>query len=151
MNEVLSNVSKAIKLAGISLQSGQLQVQDLGCPHTPTALPFGKMAVYIFRHGDTVLKVGKVGPNSSPRFQSQHYLPGSSKSNLAKSLLNDDRSPCRDLSVEEVGRWMRKNLHRIDLLLDADLGIPALAFLEAFLHCCYAPRYEGYKTQTRNA
>ncbi len=36
-----------------------------------------------------MVKVGKVGANSSARFCSQHYLPGSSGSNLAKSLLSE--------------------------------------------------------------
>jgi hypothetical protein len=105
------------------------------------------MAVYIFALGDRVLKVGKVGPNSGPRFRTHHYVPGSSISNLAKSLLADETGDCRDISADEIGSWMQQHLHRIDILLGADVGVAVLAYLEAFLHCRLSPVYEGFKGQ----
>lgn len=66
--------------------------------HQPPSLCSGKCAAYVFSLSDDygapapagphrVLKVGRVGPNSNARFQSQHYSPRSSRSNLANSLL----------------------------------------------------------------
>lgn len=58
-------------------------------------LPSGMGAVYVFSlsEGSTapagpnrVLKVGKVGPNSLPRFRYQHYKEGSANSTLAGSI-----------------------------------------------------------------
>jgi hypothetical protein len=147
IRSVLSDFQQTLPLAGIDANSVQLDVQDRGCPHIPSALPRGKMAVYIFVVGDRVLKVGKVGPNSNARFQTHHYVPSSSGSNLAKSLLDDETSDCHDISADEIGSWMRKNLHRIDVLLSAHLGVAVLAYLEAFLHCRLSPAYEGFKSQ----
>jgi hypothetical protein len=148
ISEVLSDFERTLPLAGIKANSVRLEVQDLGCPHIPCALPQGKMAIYIFIFGDRVLKVGKVGPNSNPRFQTQHYLPGSCPSNLAKTLLNDEAGEWHDISADEIGSWMRRHLHRIDILLGADVGLAVLAYLEAFLHCRLSPKYEGFKRQT---
>ena len=84
------------------LDPGVLLVHEhLSAPHRPpSSLRVGSTAVYVFSlssaYGATcpagpgrVLKVGKVGANSAARFCSQHYLPGSARSNLAKSLLNE--------------------------------------------------------------
>jgi hypothetical protein len=147
---VLSDFQRTLPLAGIDANSVQLDVQDRGCPHIPPALPPGKMAVYIFVLGDRVLKVGKVGPNSNSRFQTHHYVPWSSGSNLAKSLLDDETGDCHDISVDEIGSWMRQHLHRIDVLLSARVGVAVLAYLEAFLHCRLSPLYEGFKGQKAN-
>lgn len=73
-----------------------LDSEYLPAPHIPKALRPGHGAVYIFALSDAsaseagpgrVLKVGRVGPNSNARFQSQHYSPTSSRSNLANSIL----------------------------------------------------------------
>jgi len=138
---------EAIALAGIEVPPEKIVVRDLGCPHNPTPLPKGKMAVYVFSFERRVLKIGKVGPNSSARFQTQHYLPGSSNSNLAKSLLADRSGPCWKMNEKKIGPWMREHLDRTDILLDSDLPIAVLGFLEVFLHCRYSPRYEGFKSQ----
>jgi hypothetical protein len=147
MKDAIAKFIKAIALAGITVPSEKIVVRDLGCPHKPTSLPDGKMAVYCFRLGETVLKIGKVGPNSSARFHTQHYLPGSSRSNLAKSLLADKSGPCWRMKDRKIGAWMKQRLHRTDILLDADLQIGVLSFLESFLQCLYTPKYEGFKSQ----
>jgi hypothetical protein len=140
---------EAISLAGVTMSRSEIDVQDRACPHIPVQLPDGKMAVYIFRLGDAALKIGKVGPNSNTRFHTQHYIPKSSQSNLAKSLLADDSGPCWKMQEEEIGTWMKQKLHRTDLLLDKDLKIGVLNFLESFLQCLYAPKYEGFQSQQR--
>ncbi|TDW95381.1 hypothetical protein EV137_2717 [Kribbella pratensis] len=70
-----------------------------------------------------VLKVGKVGPNSEPRFRYQHYSPTSAGSTLAKSLLTHsivwpwlgiDR-----LGPATVKDWMLANLDRLHIYVPA--------------------------------
>ena len=73
-----------------------LEVEYLPAPHRPTALRPGYGAIYVFALTENdapeagegrVLKVGRVGPNSNARFQSQHYSATSARSSLAKSLI----------------------------------------------------------------
>jgi hypothetical protein len=147
IDTILSDFRKVLSLAGVDCALIDFDLVDRGCPHTSAALPCGKMAIYIFMDEMRTLKVGKVGPNSNARFQTQHYLPGSSKSNLAKSLLDDEEGPCRDLQADEIGPWIKKHLRRIDILVDAKAGIPVLNLFEGFLHCRLSPKYEGFKSQ----
>ena len=146
MEEAIQKFIEAIALAGIQVPREKIKICSLS-PHEPTNLPRGKMAVYCFRLGDHVLKIGKVGRNSNARFRTQHYIPKSSKSNLAKSLLADETGPCPNLNEENIGAWMKEKLDRTDILLDGDLSIEVLTFLESFLQCCYSPKYEGFKSQ----
>ncbi|MGH7989003.1 MAG: hypothetical protein ACREDS_02245 [Limisphaerales bacterium] len=149
IENAISRFVKAIALTGVAISPNSIEVRDWGCPHEPTKLPDGKMAVYIFRLGDDVLKIGKVGPNSNARFYTQHYFPKSSQSNLAKSLLADKAGPCFEISEGEIGKWMKQRLHRTDLLIDKNLPIGILNFLESFLQCLYQPKYEGFKSQRK--
>ena len=139
-------VSKFIavaKLAGVPLTEEDVRVDPRRKPHRPpTCLPPGKMAVYAFFFNGRCLKVGKVGPNSEARYTSQHYLPNSSPSNLAKSMLKN-KSDFRNLTRANAGAWIKKNTDRINFLLDQKKGNPALSLLEAFLHCRLEPRFEG--------
>ena|SRR5450755_3387256 len=73
-----------------------LRTELLPAPHTVPVLPAGYGAVYAFAFADawsapcgagTVLKVGRIGARSKPRFTSQHYNPRSARSTLAGSLL----------------------------------------------------------------
>ena len=105
------------------------------------------MGVYTFLYQDAFLKIGKAGPNSGARFSSQHYLPNSSASNLARSILNDTRMQDLGLTEKNVGSWIKQNTRRIDILLDASLGIFTLELIEAALHFKYEPRYEGFQNQ----
>jgi hypothetical protein len=67
-------------------------------PHQPHGLPGGRCAVYVFSLSSTygelcpagphrVLKIGKAGPRSSARFQSQHYGSRRAPSTLAGKLV----------------------------------------------------------------
>src|SRR5437899_7050630 len=67
-------------------------------PHQARDLPPGCGAVYVFSLSSTsrapagagrVLKVGKAGPHSNPRFRYQHYAPGSARSTLAGAIENN--------------------------------------------------------------
>jgi hypothetical protein len=101
------------------------------------------MAVYAFFLNDRALKVGKVGPNSGPRFTYQHYS-GSALSTLRRSILaNQGKVGASGLDEKSRADWIRENTDRIDVLIPAHFGIPILSLLEAFLHVRWNPMFEG--------
>jgi hypothetical protein len=134
-------------ISGIELPANALTFEPLFAPHKPSALPKGKMAVYVFSWNGQCLKVGKVGPKSSPRYLSQHYSSKSSKSNLAKSLLSCSDISLPGFSEATAGASIRANVDRINFLLDAACGITVLTLLESFLQCRLKPRFEGFESQ----
>jgi hypothetical protein len=148
-NALLSDFYKVAELSGINLPQNALTPCFLPAPHLPpSALPPGKMAVYVFLWKGQCLKVGKVGPKSQARYTSQHYNPKSARSNLSKSIL----SFCADLNLESlteenVGGWIKSDVDRINILLDASLGIGVLSLLESYLQCQLQPRFEGFESQ----
>jgi hypothetical protein len=108
----------------------------------------GKIAVYVFSRGPDVLKVGKAGAKSRARYTSQHYNPGSAPSTLAASILADRaRLRLRGVDEENVGRWIKENVDRVNFLVNDRFGVPTLTLLESFLQCLLRPRYEGFKSQ----
>jgi len=147
MKELKAQLLSVVRLTGTVISEDQIQILDRGVPHKPAGLPRGKMGIYSFVYRDEFLKIGKVGPNSNARFRSQHYVPTSSQSNLAKSILNDPDFKCFNLTEDIVGDWIKQNIRRIDFIIDASLGIFVLNLIEAFLHLKFKPKYEGYKSQ----
>jgi hypothetical protein len=131
------------RLAGIELPNGAIAIEKLPAPHLPpTALPLGKVAVYVFSRGPDVLKVGKVGARSQARYTSQHYNPGSANSTLASSIFTDrGHLGLPQVDVSGVGRWIKENVDRVNFLMDDRYGIPALTLLEVFLQCRLEPRH----------
>ena len=151
---ILRDFIEVSKLAQLPLLASDIETQILPAPHQRVGLPAGKMAVYVFFHGDTCLKVGKVGANSDARFRSQHYLPHASRSNLAKSLRGDfSASPdeqrffSSDLHSgfhpESVADWMLTHLTRVHFFLKSEASIHSLNLLEIFLQCRLNPIFEG--------
>ena len=112
------------EIAGVVVPDDCIRINHCGRPHELSGLSSGKMAVYVFELNGQCLKVGKVGSKSAARFLSQHYNPRSSKSNLAKSLLD-----CEDLELagrpneSEIGTWIKQNVDRTDFLLDINIEI----------------------------
>lgn len=139
----LDNFFKVAEYAKITISQNDVEIEYLPAPHIPKGLPPDKMAVYIFFDRDKCLKVGKVGSKSSARYLSQHYNPDSSKSNLAKSLIYENKNLCK----ETVANWMKQNLCRVNILLDHKLGITTLNLLESYFQCVLNPYYEGFKSQ----
>ncbi len=87
---LLTDFAEVSRLSGLSLPASQMRLERLPAPHRrPSELPTGKCAVYGFLFRGRCLKVGKVGPRSAARFCSHHYLPGSSQSNLSKTILSN--------------------------------------------------------------
>ena len=126
-------------------------------PHHPHSLPPGKCAVYVFSistsYGEgcragvhRVLKVGKAGPNSNARFQSQHYNPGSAPSTLGATLVNSTifwpYLGISHLAKEKVGAWIRENTDRDNFYLDSSEQ-ELLGTLEKFLRGMLGPVFEG--------
>lgn len=129
----------------------------LSAPHLPPkSLPLNQCAVYVFslssRYGEScpagpnrALKVGKVGANSSARFCSQHYLPNSANSNLAKSLLTEKvlwpYLGITYLDEFNVKEWMLANLDRDNLFVSKDSGLER--HIERFFRGQLGPVFEG--------
>ncbi|WP_372661307.1 hypothetical protein [Cohnella sp.] len=149
IQELRAKMIEAIRLTGTVIENDQLEIVDRGMPHKPSGLPAGKMGIYTFIYQDHFLKIGKAGPNSDARFRSQHYNPLGSQSNLAKSILNDIEFASQHISIETVGEWIRQNTKRVDLFINASLGIFVLNYFEAFLHLMYQPKYEGFDNQRK--
>lgn len=110
--------------------------------HIPLALPANSAAVYIFKWNDHYLKVGKVNSNSNARYQSQHYNPASSGSNLSKSLLSDTAFQAL-LGDSNVGEWIKANTTRFNILIPSNLGKNFVHFAEAFFILKCNPRFEN--------
>jgi len=137
-------------LSGFAIGAEAVTHEVLPAPHEPHTLPKGNQAVYVFSlapPGSTVLKVGKVGPRSNPRFVSQHYNPNSSRSNLAKSLLQHQETWHRlgitTLDEATVGDWLKTHTTRDHFYLDAGQSKLLLNLLETFLHGRLRPLFEG--------
>ena len=145
LSECIKNASAAIDRP---IDNDKINIIDRGQPHSALhSLPKGKMAVYTFVYEGVVLKIGKAGPNSNARYTSQHYNPKSAMSNLAKSILLDVEMRDKGINEDNVGEWIKQNCRRIDIEIDADLGIFTLEFIEAVLHYKYMPKYEGFSSQ----
>ncbi len=77
-NDLIADFVRVATLSGLSIVKRDIAHETLRAPHTQPTLPDNSQAVYVFSLSNppfTVLKVGKVGPNSNARFQSQHYNP----------------------------------------------------------------------------
>ncbi len=145
----------ALKSFGIDLPP--VTHQSLTAPHRPVPLPVGSCAVYVFSLSEAagvrcpagpgrVLKVGKVGPNSNTRFQSQHYNPNSATSTLAASLINGGLLwtylGFTEPDVGEVGRWLMDNTDRDHFYLRAG-DRDYLGDLERYVRGRHSPVFEG--------
>lgn len=144
VSDALNRFHDAVNAAGLPVSRDAIEVKLHPAPHERPKLPEEKMAVYAFFLGGVCLKCGKVGPNSNPRFNYQHYNPDSAGSTLAASLLGGDTIvPVEYADKDRVGQWMQAKLDRVSLLLPATLSPSILSYLEAFLHVVWNPRFEG--------
>lgn len=140
----------------ISGETVKIYHESKKAPHEPNALPSGMCAVYIFSlteaYGNIhpagahrVLKVGMVGPNSNPRFQSQHYAAGRANSTLAgKILFSPEHWPflgIMEMSKGQIGHWIKQNTDRDHFFLAAN-NKHLLAALEGFLIVRLLPVFE---------
>lgn len=152
VNDTLMRFYRAAAAANLPIPLGIIEIDWQYAPHEPPTLPKNKMAIYAFFLDDgSCLKCGKVGPRSNARYTFQHYLPNSANSTLAASLLKHGKILPHGADDEKsVGPWMRTSLDRVNFLLPADLkfGPAVLSYLEAFLHVCWNPIFEGSQKQS---
>ena len=134
---------KAAELANSPVKEADINVEVWLKPHQRPRLPLDMQAVYVFMHGDKCLKVGKAGPKTSARYNSQHY--GShAPSTLAKSLMaRQAELGVSGLAEGGVAEWMIQELDRISFLIPSRCGPFALSLLEAFVQCRLQPTFEG--------
>jgi len=153
LDRIVSDFAEVAGRLGLSGWPAELDVECLAAPHSPRALRPDNGAVYVFALADgaegeagpgRVLKVGRVGPNSDARFQSQHYSPASSRSNLANSILGYpalwswlgidhlDRSTVRD--------WILTHLDRANIYVPA----PSAALIPQLEMAALIPQLEMY-------
>lgn len=154
---MIDGFREAANRVGLLGEDVALSHECLPAPHRPPSrLPSGSCAVYVFSlssaYGSTcpagpnrVLKVGKVGMNSAARFCSQHYLPGSAGSNLAKSLLAE-RLLWSYLGIEQldatgIKRWMCEHLDRDHVFVVGQAGLERE--VERYFRGCLGPVFEG--------
>jgi hypothetical protein len=154
---LLADFRQAATAVGLRCEDSAVAHDREPAPHPAPPLPKGKSAVYVFSlsasHGGQcpagphrVLKVGKVGPNSNPRFQSQHYNPRSAQSTLARSLL---RAPIlwpylgiTGLTEAAVGAWIKNHTDRDHFFLDIS-HLDLLGQLERYIRARLGPAFEG--------
>jgi hypothetical protein len=143
LNDLVALCNSA-KQAGFNVEATEIELLqwDFGITnHIPLQLPSNKAAIYIFKWNNSYLKVGKVNANSNARYQSQHYNPNSSNSNLSKSLLADIEFQAL-LGDKSVGNWIKENTTRFNLLIPTALGKNFVHFAEAFFILKCNPRFE---------
>ena len=142
--KLIENVTNECCHPFINKQDFEVKVQPFGRIKDDN-LPKGKMAVYIFFYGDKCLKVGQVGPKSGPRFHTQHYNPDSSRSNLAKSILNDEEMMTL-VDKSDIGKWIKDNTNKVDVLISSTESKTKnkviLNLIEGLLQFKFGPRYE---------
>ena len=141
--QTIDDFCRVAGLAGVELSRDAIMTEHLEAPyHSPSSLPSGKMAVYVFLFGDQCLKVGKAGPRSQARYRSHHYNPRSSSSNLANSILSHQNElGLGKLDESTIKDWIKEHTDRFNFLIDSHIGIPILSLLEAFLQCRLHPRF----------
>jgi hypothetical protein len=133
----------------------ELEPELLAAPHQPPRLRAGCGAVYAFALGQKtasaagagmVLKVGKVGPNSGPRFRYQHYSPSSAGSNVAKSLIGHaivwPWLGIERLDADNVKPWMKANLDRLHIFVPGDRPL-VRSVLELYVRARIGSVFEG--------
>jgi hypothetical protein len=151
---LIADFSAAADQLGIDGWPCNLHGELLSAPHRQPSLRPGFGAVYAFAlsahtasaaGAGIVLKVGKVGPNSDPRFRSQHYTT-SGRSTLAKSLL---RHPIlwpwlgvSQLDETTVKQWMLLNLDRLHIYVPAG-SLLVLTALEMYVRARVGSVFEG--------
>ncbi|MDP2949709.1 MAG: hypothetical protein Q8P22_09265 [Chloroflexota bacterium] len=155
VESLISDFWQAAALAHLSSSKMAIEHEQQLAPHTPHALPKGKCALYVFSLSESyggscpagahrVLKVGKAGSNSNPRFQYQHYNPSSAESTLSGSIWG-----CRVLwpylgiaEIPDVGGWIRTCADRDNFYLEQSAG-SVLHELERYMRGRLGPVFEG--------
>ena len=141
----LQSLISAAESAGFQVNRNDLELLQWNSgiqTHVPLPLPINNAAVYIFKWNDRYLKIGKVNANSNARYQSQHYNPNSSNSNLSKSIMNEPEFVAL-LGDTLPGVWLKTNTTRFNIIIPANLGKNFVHFVEAFFILKCNPLFES--------
>lgn len=153
---LLEDFAAAAGAAGVEGWPCEIRTEIRRAPHRPPPLPAGFGAVYVFALGEeygratpagagAVLKVGRVGPASGPRFTYQHY-GAAAPSTLAKSLVRYRIMwPWLGIDVideSSVKPWMLTHLDRVHLYVPAGHEL-VLASLEVYVRARVGSVFEG--------
>lgn len=130
-------------IAGYDLSIGELYVEVNPAPHKRTGLRPCFMAVYSFWRDKEALKVGLASPNDDARFRYHHYSPGTSPSNLARTLKYRFAELGLSAPPLQYRQWIERETGRIDFIMPAGWGPPLAKLFEAYLHARWRPRFEG--------
>lgn len=124
----------------IPLPNLEIRVKDKAIKH----LEPNQKAVYTFSYKNRPLKIGIAGAKSHARLSSQHYLPNSCKSNLAKKILKlHSLVQFEELTnIQNIGNWIKENCERIDLIY-TNIDNWTLRLIESAMHYKYKPLFEG--------
>jgi len=142
VTQIESTINNVFNALNYPIRKEQIIIEDLGVPHKPKGLPHNKMAVYMFIYEGTFFKIGQAYKNSGARYLSQHYT-GSAPSTLRAQILSDSSMKGYGLTDDNIANWMKNNLHRINIIIDAELGKATLTLIESIMHFKYKPKYEG--------
>ena len=152
IGEFIAAVNKRF---GIPIPDGSIVQDAWPAPHKAKDLPAGVGAVYVFSLPDKTtsvlgsgraLKVGKVGPNSNPRFRYQHYKSGSAQSTLAGAIENNrllwDVLGFNEALSESAGDWIRTFTDRQNFYVQESRR-ELIGPLEVYLKARLGPDFEG--------
>jgi hypothetical protein len=141
----ITDLCNAARITGLKVEPNEFSLLkwDAGLhTHIPLPLPPNSAAVYVFEWNKVYLKVGKVNSNSNARYQSHHYNPNSSNSNLAKSLLSNAEFQSL-IDNGSIGDWIKMHTTRYNIIIPIKLGKNFVHFAEAFFILKYKPKFEN--------
>ena len=142
----------AKRYLSITVDAMQISHDLWEAPHTPKDMPSGTGAVYVFSlsarvnasaPSGRVLKVGRAGPNSKPRFKYQHYNSESVRSTLAGAIKNNPllwRYIGYNNTTDNVGEWIKQHTDRNNFYFkELDL----VGLFEVYAKAHFGPVFEG--------
>lgn len=148
-NKLLEDFVKIAQLAGVPIALTEIKVEELLAPHcSPTSLPIGKLAVYVFMYGERCLKIGKAGTKSTARNCNEQY-DLNAVNTVAKSLIkNQTHFSLTGLNGSNIDNWIYQNTNRINVLFPSKFGVALLLLLESFMQCRLNPELDGFGRQS---
>lgn len=147
-----SFMSDVARYYDLDISDNEMWFDSWKAPHKAKDLPIGFCSVYIFSLSDNtvgsagegkVIKVGKVGFDSNPRFRYQHYKEGSANSTLAAAVRNNPllwNYVGYSDELDDVGEWLRQYTDRNNYYFKEKY---TRDLFEVYAKAVYGPVYEG--------
>ena len=125
-----------------SYQLSQIEYNIEFAPHKPSRdLKNDEMGIYIFFNSKRYVKIGIA--TDQGRFKRDNYRIIDKASTLAKSIKNCPHLVDFDVKETDIGKWMKENLGRAEIIMPKSWGLSFLKMFEAFLQFKFNPVYEG--------